>query len=130
MQPLKRGLKYWARLLSIGMIGGIALACIIIELIYIVTITQPASSVVGGPPQSNNGREYQPVTLFNEQDDIHLSGWYIPSENGAAVILLHGFGGNRLDMKSRADVLARHGFGVLMYDLRGHGESEGDERAF
>jgi pimeloyl-ACP methyl ester carboxylesterase len=130
MRPLKRGLKYWARLLSIGMIGGIALACIIIELIYIVTITQPAPSVVGDPPQNNNGREYQPVTLFNEQDDIRLSGWYLPSENGATVILLHGFGGNRLDMKARADVLARHGFGVLMYDLRGHGESEGDVRAF
>ena len=68
------------------MIGGIALACIIVELIYIVTITQPASSVVGDPPQNNNGKEYQPVILFNEQDDMHLSGWYIPSENGAAVI--------------------------------------------
>lgn len=130
MQPLKRGLKYWARLLSTGMIGGIALACIIVEIIYIVTITKPASSIVGDPPQSDHGREYQSITIFNQQDDIHLSGWYIPSENGAAVILLHGFGGNRLDMKSRADVLARHGFGVLIYDLRGHGESEGNVRAF
>lgn len=113
-----------------GLIGGISLACIIVELIYIVTITQPTSSVVGNPPESNYGIEYQPVTLINEQDDIHLSGWYIPSENRAAIILLHGFGANRLEMKSRADALARHGYGVFLYDLRGHGESGGEVRAF
>jgi len=106
------------------------LALIIIEIIYIITITNPAPSVVGDPPQSITGRAYQTVSLFNDQEDIHLSGWYIPSENRAAIILLHGFGSNRLEMKSRADILARHGYGVLLYDLRGHGESGGDTRAF
>jgi uncharacterized protein len=33
-------------------------------------------------------------------------------------------------MGSRAEVLARHGYGVLVYDLRGHGESQGEVRAF
>ena len=127
---MKRGIKYWIRLLSVGLIGGISLACIVIEIIYVIAITKPAPSVIGDPPQSSNGREYQPITLVNEQEDIHLSGWYMPSENGAAIILLHGFGSNRLEMKSRADILARHGYGVLLYDLRGHGESGGDERAF
>jgi pimeloyl-ACP methyl ester carboxylesterase len=130
MQPLKHGFKYWARLLSTGLIGGIAIACLIVELIYIITITRPAPSAVGDPPQSSNGIEYQLVTLYNEQDHLQLSGWYIPSKNGAAIILLHGFGSNRLEMKSRADVLARHGYGVLLYDLRGHGESDGKVRAF
>lgn len=127
---MKRGLKYWIRLLSVGISGGILVACIGVELTYIITITQPAPSTVGNPPQSSIGIEYQPVTLFNERDDIQLSGWYIPSENGAAIILLHGFGSNRLEMKTRADTLARHGYGVLLYDLRGHGESGGDVRAF
>jgi len=127
---LKHGFKYWLRLLSIGLIGGITFVCIIIELNYIITITQPSPSVVGDPPPGNDAVEYQPVTLFNEKDDVSLSGWYIPSKNRAAIILLHGFGGNRLQMKSRADVLARHGYGVLLYDLRGHGESGGEVRAF
>jgi pimeloyl-ACP methyl ester carboxylesterase len=129
-QSLKRGIMYWIRLLSVGLIGGISFACIVIELIYVIAITQPAPSVIGNPPQSSNSREYQPVTLFNEQEDIRLAGWYIPSENGATIILLHGFGSNRLEMKSRADILVRHGYGVLLYDLRGHGESGGDVRAF
>jgi len=93
-------------------------------------MTQPVPSQIGNPPQSSTGREYQPVTLNNEGEDIRLSGWYIPSENRAAIILLHGYGSNRLTMISRAEVLARHGYGVLLYDLRGHGESEGEVRAF
>ena len=127
---MKRGFKYWFRLLTVGLIGGILAACIVVELIYIITITKPASSVVGEPPQGDNGIEYQAVTLFNEKEDIRLSGWYIPSKNGAAIILLHGFNGDRLDMRSRAEALARHGYGVLLYDMRGHGESGGDVRAF
>jgi pimeloyl-ACP methyl ester carboxylesterase len=33
-------------------------------------------------------------------------------------------------MISRAEILARHGYGVLLYDLRGHGESGGKKRSF
>jgi len=129
-KSLKRGIKYWIRLLSVGLIGGILIALLAIEVIYINVTTNPAPSVVGDPPPNNNGIEYQPVTLISDLDGIPLSGWYIPSENGAAIILLHGFGGNRLEMLSRAKILAQHGYGVLLYDLRGHGESGGDVRTF
>jgi uncharacterized protein len=122
----KRGCKYWLRLLAVGLIGGILAAGVVVELIYIITITRPAPGLIGEPP----GGEYQAVSLFNEKDNIRLSGWYIPSKNGAAIILLHGFDGDRLDMLSRAQALARSGYGVLLYDLRGHGESGGEVRAF
>jgi pimeloyl-ACP methyl ester carboxylesterase len=127
-QTAKRGFKYWIRLLSVGLVGGISLGCIVIEVIYIFGITQPVPSIFGELPQSNSGGEYQPVIFVNELEDIPLSGWYNPSENGEAVTLLHGFGSNRIEMKSRADFLVHHGYGVLLYDLRGHGESGGDER--
>ena len=45
-----------------------------------------------------------------------LSGWYVPSRNGAVVILLHGYGNNRAQMWPRAEPLARAGYGVLLYD--------------
>jgi pimeloyl-ACP methyl ester carboxylesterase len=128
--PLKSGLKYWIRLISMGLVGGFFIAFIVIEMIFIMAITQPAPSVIGSPPQNNNDIEYQSVALLSELEGITLSGWYIPSENGAAIILLHGYGGNRLEMISRADILVRHGYGVLLYDLRGHGESGGEQRAF
>jgi pimeloyl-ACP methyl ester carboxylesterase len=64
-----------------------------------------------------------------------LRGWFIPSSNGAAVLLLHGADADRTQLASEAHLLAQHGFGVLLFDWPGHGESSGavtwdaDERA-
>jgi len=46
------------------------------------------------------------------------------------VILLHGYGANRVEMVGRAGLLAKHGYGVLLYDQRASGESEGEFRSF
>ena len=63
---------------------------------------------------------------FDSTDGLRLAGWYVPSKNGAAVIVLHGSGGDRSGgPRSRILMLARHGFGVLAYDARGSGDSEG-----
>jgi pimeloyl-ACP methyl ester carboxylesterase len=75
------------------------------------------------------GFDYEEVA-FSSSDGVMLSGWYIPSRNKATVILLHGYGGNRLEMIWRADMLARHGYGVLLYDQRASGESGGDVRSY
>lgn len=63
---------------------------------------------------------------FRTSDHLTLRGWYIPSRNRAAIIVTHGFGDNRADMAPEMLLLARHGYGVLLFDWRGHGESEGD----
>jgi len=72
---------------------------------------------------AERGLDYREVT-FAASDGVTLRGWYLPSENGAAVIVGHGIGAYRaLDP---AEVLARHGYGVLTFDWRAHGESGGD----
>ena len=55
-----------------------------------------------------------------------LEGWYIPSRNGAAVIAFPG----RKGPQRQARMLARHGYGVLLFDRRGEGRSEGEPNAF
>ncbi|HET7901667.1 MAG TPA: alpha/beta fold hydrolase [Candidatus Nanopelagicales bacterium] len=65
--------------------------------------------------------EVHPVT----DDGVILSAWWAPSSNGAAVVLLHGSGENRSAALPAAAVLRRHGYGVLLLDARGHGESAG-----
>jgi dienelactone hydrolase len=58
-------------------------------------------------------------------DGRKLSAWYVPSRNGAAVLLSHGSGGSRGRVAAHVRMLARHGYGVLALDNPGNGESEG-----
>ena len=67
------------------------------------------------------GRPHRDVTI-RTGDGLDLAGWYVPSRNGAAVIVFPG----RTGAVPQARMIARHGYGVLMLDMRGQGESEGD----
>jgi pimeloyl-ACP methyl ester carboxylesterase len=62
---------------------------------------------------------------FTTEDGVRLSGWYLPSTNRAAVVLLHGASSTRSAVLDHAAVLAQHGYGVLLYDARGMGGSGG-----
>ena len=77
------------------------------------------------PIASPPSRAYEPVSL-RASDGIELRGWYVRSQNGGAVLLVHGGGGDRTGALRHAELLRRHGYGVLLYDSRGRGESEGN----
>ena len=62
---------------------------------------------------------------LHTRDGVTLAAWYVPSRNGAAVVVAHGGGGTREGSVRHTLMLARHGYGVLLYDARGNGESEG-----
>ena len=76
-------------------------------------------------PEANLGADHEQVS-FRTSDGLTLSGWYVPSTNGAAVITFPG----RHGPQAQARMLVRHGYGVLLFDRRGQGESEGDPHAF
>ena len=78
---------------------------------------------VGATPASK-GLVYTSVTVTSA-DGERLAGWYLASTNHAAVVLLHGAGSTRSGVLDEAAVLVAHGFGVLMIDARGHGDSGG-----
>jgi pimeloyl-ACP methyl ester carboxylesterase len=85
----------------------------------------PPRHPIGDITPADLGLAYYDVTLVTS-DDLELYGWYIPSENGAAVVLVHAYNGNRTGMIYHAELLARHGYGALLYDTRTQGESEGE----
>jgi hypothetical protein len=91
-----------------------------ISLGYVVTHTARAE-----PPRAHLGTAYETVE-FTTSDGLLLKGWYIPSKNRAAVIAFPG----RTGVQKQARMLARHGYGVLLFDRRGEGESEGDPNVF
>jgi len=76
-------------------------------------------------PAARLGTPHEDVS-FTTSDGLRLQGWYIPSRNGAAVIAFPG----RRGPQAHARMLARNGYGVLLFDRRGEGASEGDPNLF
>lgn len=74
------------------------------------------------------GAPYETVS-FATDDGVTIRGWYVPSRNGAAVMVVHGSGGARIRPLDHARMLISAGYGVLLYDTRGHGESGGTTNA-
>lgn len=70
---------------------------------------------------------YQDIVLTT-QDGLTLKAWYTPSQNGAVILVAHGFGGAR-SVNWHA-LFARYGYGVLSWDARAHGESGGSVSTF
>jgi dienelactone hydrolase len=76
-------------------------------------------------PDAKLGAAHEDVKL-ETSDGLELEGWYVPSKNRAAVIVFPG----RTGAQKQARMLVRHGYGVLLYDRRGEGHSEGDPNSF
>lgn len=72
-----------------------------------------------------NGLSPRHIELTTE-DQVRINTWYIPSTSGASVVMLHGYKMDSGEMASIAAMLVRHGFGVIVPDLRAHGDSEGE----
>ena len=113
--------RYGRRLLITA--GALVVAPVVLfpfALSYVVTHAARAHV-----PAADLGAPYEEVE-FTTSDGLLLKGWYIESQNGAAVISFPG----RASSQTRAKMLADHGYGVLLFDRRGEGESEGDPNLF
>jgi fermentation-respiration switch protein FrsA (DUF1100 family) len=76
-------------------------------------------------PTPKLGAPHEEVA-FTTSDGLRLQGWLVPSRNGATVIAFPG----RSGPQKHTRMLVRHGYGVLLFDRRGEGVSEGDPNAF
>ena len=58
-------------------------------------------------------------------DGITLRGWYLPTKQARhLIVLVHGMWSSWMEMASLGRDLHRRGFDVLLFDLRGHGQSD------
>lgn len=94
-----------------------------------VAASLPAHPALGSRTPSDLGLGFESVTL-RTSDGVDLAAWWVPGDDEAAVVLLHGAGSTRTSVLDHAGVLADDGYGVLLLDARGHGGSEGRGMAF
>ncbi len=118
----------WLRALGVS---GVALACIVFASHYYrfgYRQCHPARTLVSSEQRVEATSALADLAdiSFQTKDGLTLRGWYEPPKNGVVVVLVHGLGGNRASLLPDAEVMARHGYGVLLYDARAHGESGGN----
>jgi uncharacterized protein len=117
-----RGLRRWWRLVLVP-VALVVLMVVFSMALGVMASVVPPTALGSGTP-GDHGLTYREVR-FETADDVLLSGWFVPSRNGAALVVRHGSGSTRTSTLDQAAVLGRHGYGLLLVDARGHGESGG-----
>ncbi len=126
MKSNPRGLRYWLNLFAAVLVMvGVGMAALVANLSYRQTqaYMHPARVYVTGEYLKLNNISYQDITLVTE-DGLKLAAWYTPPRNGTVILVAHGHGAARFE--DIYALFASHGYGVLAWDFRAHGYSEGD----
>jgi uncharacterized protein len=100
----------------------VVIAIMVASAIKLADALHPPRTIPQGKTLRKYEIDYRPVDLITE-DGIRLSAWYTPPQNGAVILLAHGYGNKRPEWVYA--LLARKKYGVLAWDARAHGESEG-----
>ena len=108
------------------LIKAILLLTILIMLVGFAEVNNalhPPRIVPPGNTLRESRIEFQPLDLITK-DGIRLAAWYTPPRKGAVILLAHGYGDNRPEWVHA--MLAKKGYGVISWDARAHGESDGE----
>lgn len=112
----------WPRRGGRALLAVVAVYVLVVPLAMALYATHRPRSTVAAPEL---GRPYRAVTVPTA-DGLRLAAWYVPSRNGAAVVSFP----TRRGKVPQARMLARHGYGVLLLDMRGYDGSDGTSNAF
>jgi poly(3-hydroxybutyrate) depolymerase len=117
----ERPLRRYLRRALVGAVAAFGAIFVVMPVAFAIVSNHKARAPV---ERVDLGRPYADVSLTTT-DGLRLAAWYVPSRNGAAVIAFPG----RKGPARHARMLVRHGYGVLLLDRRGEGESQGDFNA-
>jgi len=90
-------------------------------------LSHPARTALYGSPRDFQLILQKPMWFdekWKNSDGTQSVGWLLLRDRPApAIILSHGYGSNRSELLTLSFELWKAGYNVLVYDLRGHGES-------
>lgn len=126
MKPTHKGRGYWGRLATLTFVALLfALIGLLLEFGYqqAMNYIHPPRIFATGDLLMANGIAYHEIELITE-DGVKLNAWYTPPQNGAVILVAHGHADKRAE--DFYLLFASHGYGVIAWDFRAHGKSEGD----
>jgi pimeloyl-ACP methyl ester carboxylesterase len=108
-------------MILVALVGGVSLA-----RWRALALVHPARSAVTQTPADYGIPDWEDITLATA-DGLTLPGWFVqPVADAPTIVFVHGYAGNRGDLLPLAGPLVAEGYGALLFDLRNHGESDGD----
>jgi uncharacterized protein len=126
MKRNRTRLRYWLNLSAMTALS-LALAFFILIIYasnrWVQSYLYPARYIPTGALLKENNIPYQEIELTTE-DGIKLAAWYTPPKNGSVILVAHGYNSSRPE--DIYVMFAQHGYGVLAWDFRAHGQSDGD----
>lgn len=76
---------------------------------------------------------FQDVSFTSRFDHIELKGWFLPADSDSVLVVVNGGFQNRVDpvvdTLHLSHDLINKGYNILLFDLRGRGESQGEGRS-
>jgi pimeloyl-ACP methyl ester carboxylesterase len=118
-----RGTRKWGRRLGFVAILGFATIYAIISGLTAERLTRPTNHPLTVDPHRIS-RDAVPWST-RTQDGLTLRGWWLPTDDHRhLIVLVHGMWSSWLEMGSLGRDLHKQGYDVLLFDLRGHGESD------
>jgi pimeloyl-ACP methyl ester carboxylesterase len=109
-------------------VAATASGCICFALVapFVIALVQFHPQKIGcGTTPAESGLSYTGVTL--ESDGRRLSAWHIPASavDRPVVVICHGMGANKQNFLVAAYTVHSLDYNVLIFDFRGHGDSDG-----
>jgi fermentation-respiration switch protein FrsA (DUF1100 family) len=124
---------------SSKIIPGVVAGVLVIALAGVLNLTKnEAHRLITAPVETRKLPEETPADYnlpFEEvtvtsSDGIELAGWFVPSRNGAVIMMQHGYKSTRKELLNEAAMMHRHGYGALLMSVRAHDRSGGEMITF
>jgi len=129
MKNNKTRLRYWFNLITVTVLSlSLTLFLVVLQASnrWVQSYLHPVRIIPTGNWLKENNIPYQEIEL-TAQDGVKLAAWYTPPHaegSGAMILVAHGYNANRPE--GIYVMFAQHGYGVLAWDFRAHGQSGGD----
>ena len=117
------------------LILNIVVGILLLAFVGILNVTKSeAHKLIIAPQATRNLPEETPATYnlpfedvtVQSDDGLKLVSWFVPSQNGAVIIMQHGYKSTRKELLNEAEMMYRHGYGILLTTIRAHDHSEGE----
>jgi uncharacterized protein len=121
------------------LIVNVSASILLLLVVYILNMTRnEAHNLITAPMQTRKFPEETPATYNLPYEDVEvmspdglkLEGWFVPSQNGAVIMMQHGYKSTREELLNEAEMMYRHGYGILLTTVRAHDHSEGEMITF